>query len=235
MSAIIIKDLSFSYGDLEVLRGTNACVEENAFVGVIGPNGGGKTTLLKMMMGLLTPTKGSVQLFGQEPKESWGKIGYVPQRLPFDRSFPLTLLNLVLEGTLSNTKWYGGYGKKNRELAMQALERVGLTHLYKRPFGSLSGGELQRGLIARALVLDPKILMLDEPTASVDPEAEATIHELLKGLGMTIVMVTHNLNVAIHEVDRVLCVQNEVLDLKPQEVCEHFAMGLYHPPLLEGK
>lgn len=235
MPAIDLKEVSFSYQALPVISNVNISIDEGEFIGIIGPNGGGKTTLLKLMMGLLTPNEGNVELLGKRPQKRWGEIGYVPQSLPFDRSFPLTLLDLVLEGTLSKTPWYGRYGKKMRTLAMQALDRVGLAPLSNRHFGNLSGGELQRGLIARAIVLEPKLLLLDEPTANVDPDAEAEIYALLKSLNMTIVMVTHNLQVAIHHVKRVLCVQNKVWALKPEEVCEHFAVGLYHPPLLGKK
>ncbi len=233
MPAVTLDNVSFCYGDLPIIQEAHVEVEEGECIGLIGPNGGGKTTLLKLIMGLLQPHCGQVRLFENLPKSRWGEIGYVPQSMPFDRAFPLTLLEFVLEGTLCKARWGGGYSQTHQAMAEEALERVGLTKLAKRSLHALSGGELQRGLIARAVVLKPRLLILDEPTANVDAETEASIYKLLKNLQATILMVTHNLHIAIHQVDRVLCVQTRVTPLKTEEVCEHFAMGLYQTPLLE--
>lgn len=219
----------FGYGEDLVLRDVNFKVHAGEFIGIIGPNGGGKTTLLKLILGFLKPKRGLKQINTSE-------VAYVPQGLRFDRQFPISVMELVLSGRLAHLPWYGVYSKADRQAALEALEKVGLISHRNAAFGTLSGGQAQRALIARALVSNPSLLLLDEPTASVDTQAEADIYRILQSLRgqMTILMVTHNLNVAIELVDRVLCVQGGVLSLMPQEVCEHFALGLYHAPLQLG-
>jgi zinc transport system ATP-binding protein len=190
--------------------------------------------LLKLILGFLSPSSGTVSVFGKEPRLAQSEIAYVPQQMRFDRSFPISTLELVLGGRLAHLPWYGRFKQEDREKALYALEKVGLADLAPRSFASLSGGQQQRVLIARALASEPKLLLLDEPTASVDPEAEAAILNLLQSMrgSITLMMVTHDLQTAIHYVDRVLVVQHQVIAYTPQEVCEHYALGLYHPPLL---
>lgn len=231
------EDVGFSY-QAPVIKEATFQVQEGEFVGIIGPNGGGKTTLLKLILGFIKPDSGTIQVFGQPPGFATTRIAYVAQNLRFDRQFPISVLELVLAGRLSHLPWYGIYKQEDVQAAHAALEKVGLTPFCNSAFGELSGGQAQRALIARALVSEPQLLLLDEPTANVDAEAEAGIYEILKSLrkSMTILMVNHDLHAAIHLVDRVLlCVQGEVRSLLPPEVCEHFAIGLYHPPLRLGK
>ena len=234
MPVVAFTDVTFGYGKLPVIEETSLTIERGEFIGLIGPNGGGKTTLLKLMMGWLEPGKGAIKLFGKGPKMEMGKIGYVPQSLPFDRKFPISTLELVLGGRLAHTPWYGSYGSRNKAQARKALEQVGLEDKAPDPVSSLSGGELQRALIARALASEPELLLLDEATAHVDHPTQTLIYNLLALLAgkTTIVMVTHDLETAIHRVDRILCVQRTISSLSKEEVCEHFALGLYHPPLL---
>lgn len=233
--AIEVKDLSFAYQDFLVLRDTAFDVDEGSFVGVIGPNGGGKTTLLKIIMGFLKPIKGKIKVFGEQPEKVQTDIGYVPQTVRFDRQFPISVLEVVLMGRLASLPWYGKYKEEDIQIAEKALEKVGLLGLQKQPFGTLSGGQAQRTLIARALASNPKLLLLDEPTTSIDPQAQAEMYALLNDLRgtMTILMVTHDLGVAIEHVEKVICVQNSVITLPPKDVCEHFAVGLYHTPLVD--
>lgn len=231
--ALNIEHLFFSYTDLNVLNDVTFTVDEGSFVGIIGPNGGGKTTLLKLIMGFLQPTNGKIEIFGQSPQQARNMIGYVPQFLRYDKQFPISVLDVVLMGRLSHLPWWGRYRNEDVERAYAALEKVGIKHLHNRAFGTLSGGQAQRALIARALVSNPKLLLLDEPTASVDSQAQIEIYAILRALKneMTILMVTHDLEVAIEHVQRVICVQNKVILLDPKEVCEHFAFGLYHTPI----
>lgn len=226
--------LNFSYQETPVLKDVNFTVDAGQFVGIIGPNGGGKTTLLKLILGFIRPTSGKLLVFGHDPEDVTTKLAYVPQTVRFDRQFPISVFELVLTGCLSRLNWLGQYGNTEKQAAMHALETVGLADFRNASFGTLSGGQAQRALIARALVSDPQLLLLDEPTASVDAQAEADIYALLQNLRgkMTILMVTHDLRAAIEQVERVICVQGSVVTLKPQEVCEHFAIGLYHPPLI---
>jgi zinc transport system ATP-binding protein len=217
-----------------VLTNVSFQILQGEFIGVIGPNGGGKTTLLKLLMGFLKPASGSLKIFGNNPADARHDIGYVPQRMPFDRLFPISVWEVVLTGRLAHLPWHGVYKAHDKELAHKALAAVELAPFADRAFGSLSGGQAQRVLIARALVSEPKLLLLDEPTSSVDVEAQAEIYDLLAKLRgtMTLAMVTHDLQAVIERVDRVLCVQGVVMPLKPEEVCQHFTMGLYHTPLI---
>lgn len=236
-TVIEVQNVDFSYADINVLNKVSFSVEAGEFIGIIGPNGGGKTTLLKLLMGILHPDAGQIRIYGNPPAQCRSKIAYVPQGLRFDRQFPISVMELVLSGRLSRLPWYGVYSSDDKKAALDALDRVGMLPFKHHAFGTLSGGQSQRALIARALVSEPQILLLDEPTASVDAQAESLIYSILKQLQkkMTILMVTHDLRAAIDIVGRVLCVQGGVLSLLPQEICEHFALGLYHAPLQLGK
>lgn len=233
-SAITLNDLCFGFGEGQILRNVSLTIQKGEFIGIIGPNGGGKTTLLRLFMGLLEPTCGSIQLFGQSPRRSRERIAYVPQASVCDRLFPLTVEELVLSGRLNHLTWYGRYQKKDRELTEEALKTVQLYNKKDRSFGTLSGGEAKRALLARALVSQPDLLLLDEPTAMVDVDAEAVIHQIIREQfhHVTLVMVTHHLPSIVDMVDRVFLVQGEVKEVDPHKICEHFAMGVYHNPLL---
>jgi zinc transport system ATP-binding protein len=234
MPAIIeLKKVSFSYEKTPTLKEVDLSISQGEMIAVIGPNGGGKTTLLKLITGLLQPTQGSVFIFGKAPYLSCTRFGYVPQATHFDVQFPITVLELVLMGILSQISWYGKFSKKAVSSAMHALDQVGLLGLEKEAFGSLSGGQAQRTLIARAIVGDPDILLLDEPTASVDPLVRKEILTFILGLKgkKNIIMVTHDLQTVSEDVDRVLCVSGNVSELTPSQLCAHYPLGLYHSPL----
>ena len=233
--AIEVKNLKFAYKDDLILDDVSFTVAPGQFIGVIGPNGGGKTTLLKLLLGFLKQQSGTIEIFDTDPIHARHAVAYVPQALHFDKQFPISVFELVLQGRLSHLPWYGRFSKKDKDIARQALEQVGLADLSNRPFGGLSGGQIQRCLIARALASEPRLLILDEPTASVDARAEADIYAILKQFQtkITIMMVTHNLQAAIELVEKVLCVQRNIVSLNPQQVCEHFALGLYHAPLIK--
>lgn len=235
-TAVVVDDVTFGYskGDV-IVQKASFSIQEGEFIGVIGPNGGGKTTLLKLIAGFLKPWKGDIFIFGKAPTIYPNGIAYVPQTLRLDKQFPITVLELVLGGKLTSLPWWGKFSQEDKQEAMKALELVHLTKYANEPFGSLSGGQAQRALIARALIQKPKILLLDEPTASVDAQAEADILDILKELSnrLTIIMVSHNVAAIIHKVKRVLCVQHVVDIIEPSELCEHFALGLYHYPLIQ--
>lgn len=232
--AISFKDVSFTYQDVPVLKDISLDVEEGQFLGVIGPNGGGKTTFLKLIMAFLRPQNGTVLIFGQPPQVSVQTVSYVPQNLRFDKDFPISVIEIVLGGRLAHLPWYGIFRQADKDAALYALEQVGMQDFQQRAFGSLSGGQAQRVLIARALASEPRLLLLDEPTASVDVSAEADIYAILRKLQgkMTILMVTHNLQATIELVEKVVCIQQTLTTLDPRQVCEHFALGLYHAPLI---
>ncbi len=229
------ENLSFAYKDTPVLTNVSFFVDDKEFIGLIGPNGGGKTTLLQLIMGFLEPNAGKIRVFGKTPEDAQQSIAYVPQAMKYDRNFPISVFEVVLSGRLSQLPWYGKFNQRDKNDAVDILNRMGLYDLRNHAFGTLSGGQAQRTLIARALISQPKLLLLDEPTANVDPQAEIEIYRIIQELKkeMTIVMVTHDLQTAIDQVERIFCVKNSVMVLKPEQVCEHFAMGLYHPPLLK--
>lgn len=231
---LIVDNLCFKYQGIPVLRNVTFSVNSGDFVGIIGPNGGGKTTLLKAILGFVKPSSGKILIDGLPPVQARKNLAYVPQFARYDREFPISVLEVVLSGRLFDLPWYGKYSKLDDESAWEALTRVGLKDFAARRFGTLSGGQAQRVLIARALASNPRILLLDEPTASVDVQSETDIHALLNQLKgtMTILMVTHDVDAIINDVQRVICVRGESVVLNPREVCEHFALGLYHKPLL---
>ena len=232
---ISINDLSFSFDKTPILEDVNLQIEKGQFIGFIGPNGGGKTTLLKLIIGLLQSQTGTIKVLGENPKDIRSKIGYVPQVINVDRNFPISVYELVLLGGISESKFLKKYPKNIKDKALDFLEKMDLLHLKNKSFGQLSGGEFQKALIARALISDPDILVLDEPTANIDVIAEKKIFDLIlqyKGK-KTILIVSHDLEIIIEHVKEVVFVQRKVMTKLPEEVCEHFALGLYHKPYLK--
>ncbi len=230
-------NVSFSYEKDCILQDVSIKICDKEFIGIFGPNGGGKTTFLKLLMGFLKPTKGKISLYQADPKNHQNQIGYVPQIARLDRQFPITTLELVLMGALSSCTLLGRYPPHMKEKALHLLEKVDLIEKRNSPYGTLSGGQAQRALIARALLGDPKLLLLDEPTASVDPLREEEILKILLDLKgkITIIMVTHDLQTILQKVERFLCIHKHIHSFLPSEVCEHFALGLYHTPISFGR
>ncbi len=212
---IEFNNVKFSYGDNLIIDSVNFSVNDDEFIGIVGPNGGGKTTLLKLLLGILTPDSGTISVLNQSAISARKQIGYMPQYLNFDMKFPATVMDVVLMARLKN-KVFGFYSKKDKNQAMQALEKVDIANLATKTFSELSGGQKQRVLIARALACEPKILLLDEPTASVDPGIENQFYELLKVLSseITIISVSHDLGFIMNIVDKVICV-NRKLHIHP--------------------
>lgn len=227
---IVAKSLSFSYQEELILKDVSFTISKGEFIGIFGPNGGGKTTLLRLLLNLESPTSGSVTIQHQANGCHGCEVAYVPQITRFDKAFPITVLEVVLMGLLHEVKWSGRYSKTHKKNALEALEKVGLKSFADARFGSLSGGQAQRALFARALVTNPNILILDEPTASIDPVAEETIHQLIEAeIGKkTIIMVTHDLDKISKKIDRAFCVYQTVREFTPKELCSHQKMGIYH-------
>jgi zinc transport system ATP-binding protein len=214
-TVVSVRDVCFSYTGTEVLHNVSFTVQERDLVAVVGPNGGGKSTLLRILLGLLEPRYGTVRVLGGLPKEARRRIGYVPQHISFDQRFPVTAFDVVRMGRVER-RAFGRYSRQDNEAARQALERVGMINLRNRPFSHLSGGERQRVLIAHALAAEPAMLLLDEPTANVDPMTQSALHELFHALNetVTIIFVSHNVNVVTRYVTHVLCV-NRTAALHP--------------------
>ena len=207
--AIEINDLWFSYNGQPALKDVSFTVSKGVTACLVGPNGGGKTTLLKLITGLLVPDRGSIRIFGQGPEKARGKIGYAPQYGVFDPRFPATVADVVMMGCIG----CGRSRKDNQRRVFDSLHEVGVANLINKPYAALSGGQRQRVLIARAIVSSPELLLLDEPTAGMDAAAEAEFHDLLDVLHsrLTLVMVSHDLGFVSDLVDSVICVKETVM------------------------
>jgi zinc transport system ATP-binding protein len=214
MSQTVIKaqNLEFSYDHQQVLRDINLNIQAGDFMAMIGPNGGGKTTLLKLMLGLLKANSGMIQIFGKTPQEASCRIGYVAQDIHINQNFPISALDVVLMGKLMPGKGWSRPSIKDRKAALLALQRVGMDKYGNYRIGNLSGGQKQRVFIARALVTDPDLLLLDEPTASIDTKGQNDFYALLKELNtkITIIIVSHDLMVISKYVKSVACVNQDL-------------------------
>jgi zinc transport system ATP-binding protein len=210
---ITLEHVSFSYGQYIVLDDVNLKIESGDFACIVGPNGGGKSTLLKLMLGLLNPNTGAVRILGDTPQRGRPRIGYVPQNCQCDLQFPVTVMDVVLMGRLDTSRGIAGYRRVDKDAALDALREVDLFDLRKRTIAALSGGQRQRVLIARALVANPRILLLDEPMANVDILREKELIMLLKDLSsrLTILLVTHDFGFVSQYVNRVVCVNRSVV------------------------
>ena len=181
---IELDKVSFAYTTEEVVKDVTLQIHKGDYVGLIGPNGGGKSTLLKLMLGVLKPTKGTVKLFGQDIRhfKDWAKIGYVPQKTYFDINFPVTVEEVVAMGRYGKRGLFHFPTREDSEKVKQALEQVEMYQFRKRQIGDLSGGQQQRVFIARALVVEPEVIFLDEPTVGVDVKTQQQFYELLRKL-----------------------------------------------------
>ena len=212
-----LEGVGVSYGEVRVLDGINLTVEPGDFLGIIGPNGSGKTTLLRVMLGLLEPQQGSVRLFGQAPTafREWRRLGYVPQRAALDPSLPVTVHEVVATGLVASLGVFQRVGKRERARVHEALARVGMEAHGRARIGALSTGQQQRVLIARALVSDPELIILDEPTGGVDPEAQTSFYAMLQHLNrereVTLILVSHDIGVVAKEVTKLACLNRRLI------------------------
>lgn len=230
---IRIEEVSFSYGGPPVLEQVSLEVEEREFLGLVGPNGGGKSTLLNVVLGLLEPTSGTVSVLGRSPRDARRAIGYVPQQATFARDFPISVEDAILLGRLGKTRVIGGYRRQDRDLALQAMQEVEIDDLRNRRVGTLSGGQFQRMLIARALVADPQIMILDEPTANIDLRVEEDIFDLFKELNkrMTLIVVSHDIGFISQYVTRVACLNRTLVCHRTADITGEVIDKLYGTPV----
>lgn len=228
--AVEMRNVNFSYEGDPALEDVNMIVDEKDFIAVIGPNGGGKTTLVKLILGFLAPTQGSIRVYGQNPRESVRRLGYVPQFAFFDRDFPIQVRDVVLGGLIGPKSLFPWRPAHDVEKVMDALRSMGIENLSGRIFGTLSGGQKQRALIARAIVSNPSILVLDEPTASVDNNVEKDIFEQFHMLNqdLTIILVTHDLGFVSPYINKVACVNRQVRLHNPSDITGDVISETYH-------
>lgn len=213
---IDVKNLSAGYDGRTVLRDVNLTVYQRDFLGIIGPNGGGKTTLIKCILGLLKPTGGEVIFHSSRPANSQFTMGYLPQYNTIDRKFPITVEEVILSGLSSKKSLTSRFSAKLREKAHEVIARMGLDGLEKRAIGALSGGQLQRALLGRAIISDPEVVILDEPSTYIDKRFEARLYELLAEINKdcAIILVSHDIGTVLQQVKSIACV-NETLDYHP--------------------
>jgi zinc transport system ATP-binding protein len=213
-----IQDVSFSYGDNEVLKNINLIIHKGDYLGLVGGNGAGKTTLLKIILGLLKPDRGVIKFFGQDINnfKDWSKIGYVPQKATnFDTNFPSTAEEVVLMGRFGKRGLFHRINDEDRKKAQEALKHVDMWEHRDQLVGDLSGGQQQRIFIARALAGNPEIIFLDEPTVGVEKDIKDEFYKLLRKLNeelhLTVVLVTHDIESMAHEAMHIACIDRTLV------------------------
>lgn len=230
---IEIQNLWVNYDATVALKDVNITVHKGDIFGIIGPNGGGKSTLLKAILGLVSPAKGTIQVFGEPPEQGRRYIGYVPQYTQFDREFPISVLDVVLMGCLNRKKRISWYTQDDRNAALNALQVVGMSSYADFRISSLSGGQKQRVFIARAINSNSKILLLDEPTASVDQNIKESIYDLLSHIhkDMTVILVTHDIGVVSSLVNKIGCLNQTFVTHYDNSITSQMLEDTYHCPV----
>jgi len=233
VSAIDLKNISFFYSSHPILTNVNLTVEEQDFLAIMGPNGSGKTTLIKIILGILNPAQGTVKVFGKKPPEAAGLLGYVPQDTGINKDFPISVMDVTLMGRLGLTGRDRRFTSEDRALARKVLEQVGMWGYRDRPIGKLSGGQRQRVLIARALTVEPKVLLMDEPTASVDAQFQTDLYDLLKELNasITIIVVSHDMSVLSSYINSVACLNRSLYYHGSGEITDEMLHSAYQCPV----
>ncbi len=230
---VALRNVSVDIGGINVLEKVNLSIYEREFLGIIGPNGGGKTTLLKVILGLIKPSGGMVTVYGNAPGKGRQFIGYVPQHSLFDKEFPVSVMDVVLMGLAGRKGFLRGYSRDDREKAIQAIENVGMSGYLNKQIGKLSGGQRQRVFIARALVSEPRLLLMDEPTASIDKQLETGLYELLDRLKkeIAVVMVSHDIGAISVHVDKIACLNRRLYYHDTNEISKETLEKTYMCPV----
>lgn len=213
---IQLEHICAAYDRKPVLEDINLTVCEQDFIGIIGPNGGGKTTLVKLILGLLHPLSGSIRFYQNGKETSELSMGYLPQYTSIDKKFPISVYDVILSGLNKQKSLFRSFTKTQHEKVRAMLSRVGLEGLEQRPIGQLSGGQLQRALLGRALVSNPQILILDEPNTYIDKRFETHLYTLLEEINRehAIILVSHDINTVLQHAQNIACV-NHTLDYLP--------------------
>lgn len=229
---IEIKNLSFRYDRDLILNDVSLSVNRGEFFGIVGPNGGGKTTLLKIILGFLQPQAGTVKVLGKTPRQAISGIGYVPQHAAFDLEFPISVREVVLMGLMGESPRFGRFRTEDKEKADRILTKVDMIDFINRRFGDLSGGQRQRALIARALAGNPQLLIMDEPTSNVDSWSQKQIFDLLSVINKecTIIVVSHDLRIVPVYVTRVACMNHTLVIHPTHELSSETLETMYYAP-----
>jgi zinc transport system ATP-binding protein len=233
MNKIIeLQDITAGYEDEIILRNINLSINENDFIGVIGPNGGGKTTLVKVIIGALKPVSGKVIQHRHADDDHKRVIGYLPQVSHTDRNFPITVLNVVVSGLAKSHKLFNHFTKAQTNKALKLLEEMGIAHLAEKNVGELSGGQLQRVFLCRAIVSDPELLILDEPNTFVDNKFESDLYKTLKALNerMAVMIVSHDVGTISYFVKTIACVNRE-LHYHESNIISQEQLAAYNCPI----
>lgn len=233
MKSLEINNINVSIKGVRILEDINLVLEENEFLGIIGPNGSGKTTLLKVLVGLIKPDSGTVLVAGKTIDKSKREVGYVPQFNTFDNQYPISVYEVVRMGLLRDLGVLISSEKKQRDKISVALNQVGLQDFTERNINELSGGEIQRVLIARALVNEPKLLLLDEPTASVDSIHGQNFYELLNELNssITIILVSHDIGAVSSYVKKIACLNKTLVFHDTKNISKEMLEKTYKCPV----
>lgn len=235
MNPLIILNNVFAgyYPNQNILEDINITINENEFLGIIGPNGGGKTTLLKLILGLIKPNRGTVLIDGKIPPNKDCKVGYVPQYSNFDKTYPISVKDAILTAK-PNKNYFGSFKKRyDNDLVEKVLTQVDLYDKKNEQIGHLSGGQQQRVLIARALAVNPKILLLDEPTSSIDSRTGQSIYELLAELNKekTIILVSHDIGAISKSVKKIACLNKSLVYHDSKEITKEMLEATYQCPV----
>ncbi len=230
---ISVRHLWAGYEQDMILEDINLSIHELDFVGMIGPNGGGKTTLIKVLLGLLPPTRGEVKIMGQDVRQGRRYVGYVPQAVEFDRQFPINVWQVARIGRLGKRRLLQRYTSQDNDIVAESLRQVGMLELRERPIGALSGGQRQRVYIARALASEPQILLLDEPLAGVDPQTSINFYELLSRLNdrITILMVSHDVGTVTSYVKTIGCLNRRLFYHREKQITPDMLDAAYQCPV----
>jgi zinc transport system ATP-binding protein len=233
LEIIRLQNIRVTYGDIPALEDVTLSIFQHDFLGIIGPNGGGKSTLLKVLLGLVKPDSGSVRIFGKPPEYVRSRIGYVSQRPAFDRDFPASVHDVVMMGRYVRAGLGRRYNREDSTAVEKALVRVGMLDSHSKQIGSLSGGQQQRVFVARALVAEPELLLLDEPTASIDPTMQTEFYELLDDLkkSLTIVMVSHDIGAVSVYVNKIACLNRQLYYHGSKEITPEILEATYKCPI----
>lgn len=209
---ISLAHVNAGYESKKVLEDVTLTIYEKDFLGVIGPNGGGKTTLVKLLLGLLTPMSGTITYFEEGQPVSRLSIGYLPQYSAIDKKFPISVKDVIASGLLEKESFFGRLNARQREKVQAMIVQMGLEGLDNRPIGQLSGGQMQRALLGRAMVSNPKLLILDEPNTYIDRGFEARLYELLTEINRqcAIVLVSHDIGTVLQNVKSIACVSGSL-------------------------